>query len=182
MFMPNPLLAIPTVDEIRAQLCAAAFGSPLISNIYRGLVAEIIIGAALDPEWQLCSGDWRGWDFEHPAGLRLEVKQSAARQTWTGERKATTPIFDIRARTGYFEGADWVADPRRFAHIYIFAHHPIMDESADHRDPRQWRFYLIPTTRLPAGKTISLVKVALLSDAVPWIGLKAAIENLRAIL
>jgi hypothetical protein len=55
--MPNPILAIPTVDEIRGQLCAAAFGSPLISNIYRGLVAEIIIGAALDPEWQLCSGD-----------------------------------------------------------------------------------------------------------------------------
>jgi hypothetical protein len=52
----------------------------------------------------------------------------------------------------------------------------------DHRDPRQWRFYVIPTTRLPARKTISLVKVALLSDAVPWIGLKAAIENLRAIL
>jgi hypothetical protein len=113
--------------------------------------------------------------------LRLEVKQSAARQTWTGARKATTPIFDIRARTGYFEGADWVADPRRFARIYIFAHHPIMDESADHRDPCQWRFYVVPTTRLPAGKTISLVKVALLSDAVPWIGLKAAIKNQRAI-
>jgi hypothetical protein len=59
---------------------------------------------------------------------------------------------------------------------------PIMDESADHRDPRQWRFYVIPTTRLPARKTISLVKVALLSDAVPWIGLKGAIESLRAIL
>jgi hypothetical protein len=136
---------------------------------------------ALGSEWQLCSGDWRGWDFEHPTGLRLEVKQSAARQTWTGTRKATSPIFDIRARTGYFEGADWIADHRRFAHIYIFACHPIMDESADHRDPRQWRFYVVPTNRLPAGKTISLVKVALLSDPVPWIGLKAAMENVCAV-
>lgn len=96
----NAPMSIPTVDDIRALLCAATFGGPLISNIYRGLVAEVIVGAALDPEWQLCSGDWRGWDFEHPSGLRLEVKQSAARQTWTGTRKATTSIFDIRVRIG----------------------------------------------------------------------------------
>jgi hypothetical protein len=88
------------------------------------------------------------------------------------------PIFDIRTRTGYFEGADWVADPRRFAHIYVFAHHPIMDASADHRDPSQWRFHVVATDRLPTGKTISLVKMALLSDAVPWIGLKTAVENI----
>jgi hypothetical protein len=171
---------IPTVDEIRSKLCTAAFGDRLISNIYRGLVAEIIVGAAIGSEWKMCSGDWRGWDFEHPSGLRLEVKQSAARQTWTGTRKATNPIFDIRMRTGYFEGADWVPDPRRFAHIYVFAHHPIMDESADHRDARQWRFHVVPTNRLPAGKTISLVKVALLSDALLWNELKPSIENVLA--
>lgn len=141
MSTSSPSSLVPSVDEIRAKVCAAAFGSPLVSNIYRGLVAEIIVGAALGPEWELCSGDWRGWDFEHPTGLRLEVKQSAARQTWTGTRRATVPIFDIRTRTGYFDRADWVADPRRFAHIYVFAHHPIMDASADHRDPSQWRFH-----------------------------------------
>jgi hypothetical protein len=172
----------PTVEEIRAKACAAAFGEPLISNIYRGLVAEIIVGAALGPEWRLCSGDWRGWDFEHPTGCRLEVKQSAARQTWTGERKATVSIFDIRARTGYFEGADWVADPRRFADIYVFAHHPLTDASADHRDPSQWRFYVVATDRLPPGKTISLAKVMLLSDALPWIVLGVAVERMRAAL
>lgn len=173
---------LPTVDEIRAKLCAAAFGEPLISNMYRGLVAEIIVGAALGPEWRLCSGDWRGWDFEHAGGCRLEVKQSAARQTWTGLRSATKPTFDIRARTGYFEGADWIADPRRFADIYAFAHHPIMDETADHRDASQWQFYVVPTKRLPIGKTISLVKVALLADAAPWEALKTTVENARAAL
>jgi len=49
--------------------------------------------------------------------------------------------------------------PGTFAHIYIFAYHPIMEESADHRDPRQWRFHVVATNRLPAGKTITLVKV-----------------------
>jgi hypothetical protein len=179
MSTSSPSSLVPSVDEIRAKVCAAAFGSPLVSNIYRGLVAEIIVGAALGPEWELCSGDWRGWDFEHSTGFRLEVKQSAARQTWTGTRKATVPIFDIRTRTGYFDRADWVADPRRFAHIYVFAHHPIMDGSADHRDPSQWRFHVVPANRPPTGKTISLVKVALLSDPTPWIGLKAAVESVR---
>jgi hypothetical protein len=171
---------LPAVDEIRAKACAAAFGEPLISNIYRGLIAEIIVGAALGPEWNMCSGDWRGWDFEHVAGSRLEVKQSAARQTWTAGRAATKPIFDIRARTGYFEGADWIADPRRFADIYVFAHHPIMGASADHRDPIQWRFHVVPADRLPAGKTISLAKVALLADGVPWSDLKSVVESLRS--
>lgn len=161
-------LPIPPVEEIRSKVCAAAFGSPLVLNIFRGLVAEIIVGAALGAEWQFYSGDWRGWDFEHTTGCRLEVKQSAARQTWTGTRKATVPIFDIRARTGYFEGADWAADPRRYAHIYVFAHHPMTDASADHRDPSQWRFHVVATHGLPGCKTISLARVALLSDAVLW--------------
>ena len=172
----------PSAEQIRAKLCATAFGEPLISNIYRGLVAEIIVGAALGPKWQLCSGDWRGWDFEHAEGCRLEVKQSAARQTWTGSRTASKPIFDIRARKGYFNGADWVPDPRRFADIYVFAYHPIMDVTADHCNPLQWRFHVISTNQLPAGKTISLARLALLSNDVPWAGLETAIENSRIAL
>lgn len=169
----------PTIDQIRAKACAAVFGEPLIANNYRGLVAEIIVGAALEPEWQMCSGDWRGWDFEHVSSCRLEVKQSAARQTWTGARPATKPIFDIRARTGYFEGADWIADPRRLADIYVFAHHPVMDASADHRDPLQWRFYVVPANLLPAGKTNSLAVISRLANAMPWEALKATVERIR---
>jgi hypothetical protein len=178
-------MLLPTAEEIRAKACVAAFGDPLISNIYRGLVAEIIVGAALGPEWNMCSGDWRGWDFEHAHAdppCRLEVKQSAVRQTWTGARKPTVPIFDIRERKGYFVGAVWVPDPRRFAHIYVFAHHPVMDASADHCDPQQWRFYAVAADRLPVGKTITLRRIALLSDAVLWIDLSAAVENIRAAL
>jgi hypothetical protein len=133
----------------------------------------------LGADWKICSGDWRGWDFEHRDGCRLEVKQSAARQTWTGTRTATKPIFDIRARSGYFEGADWVADPRRFAEIYVFAYHPILDETADHCDPRQWCFHVILSNRLPSAKSISLAKVALLSEQVGWENLREAVEALR---
>lgn len=36
MSMINPPLAIPTINEIRAKLCVAAFGSPLISKFIAG--------------------------------------------------------------------------------------------------------------------------------------------------
>lgn len=144
----------PTARQIRDKLCNAAFGDPLVSNIYRGLVAEIIVDTELGALWNYCGSDWRSWDFEHVDGCRLEVKQSAARQTWTRELNMAKPIFDIRARKGYFEGTDWigVADPRRFADIYVFAYHPIMDATADHRDPLQWQFYVVPANRLPKDK------------------------------
>ena len=80
MSMINPPLAIPTINEIRAQLCVAAF-SPLISNIYRGLVAEIIVGAALGCEWQLCSGDvalLKGQRRAKPSAVSMSVWEKSS--------------------------------------------------------------------------------------------------------
>jgi hypothetical protein len=171
-------MATPTVDDIRSKASALAYGKPLIENSYRGLIAEIIIGEALS-DWQQCSGDWRGWDFEHATGYRLEVKQSAARQTWAAPKNPSPASFDIRERSGYYKGATWISQAGRLAHIYVFAYHPIRDDSADHRDPSQWQFYIVPTTRLPATKRIGLAKVALLAPAVSWPQLAAAVERTR---
>jgi hypothetical protein len=112
----------------------------------------------------------------------LEVKQSAALQTWTAPKKPATPTFDIRERTGYYEGAVWIPQIGRLAHIYVFAHHPIRDESTDHRDPRQWRFYVIPTRELPPSKTIALSMVASLSAAASWQELGDLVEQTRVAL
>ena len=46
---------------------------------------------------------WDSWDFVHDTGFRMEVKQSAAAQVWSG-RTTSPPRFDIRARSGYWEG------------------------------------------------------------------------------
>jgi hypothetical protein len=175
-------MAIPTTDDIRAKASALAYGNPLIENSYRGLIAEIIIGEALGSEWRQCSGDWGGWDFEHAAGYRLEVKQSAARQTWAAPKKPSPPSFDIKKRTGYYEGTAWISQAGRFAHIYVFAYHPIRDDSADHCDPSQWQFYVVPTTQLPAKDSIGLNGVGLLTAAVSWSQLAAAVEQVRLAL
>jgi len=175
-------MAIPTADDIRAKASAVAYGNPLIENSYRGMLAEIIIGEALGCQWRRCSGDWRGWDVEHSTGCRLEVKKSAARQTWAGPKKPSPPNFDIQERTGYYEGATWIPQIGRLADIYVFAYHPIRDESADHRDPSQWQFYVVPTSQLPATKRIGLAKIVLLTPAVSWPQLAVAVEQARLAL
>lgn len=73
----------PVRETIRARASEVAFGSTIIQNNLRALVVEAIVDYALKPSWRWCSQDWSGWDFEHESGVRLEVKQSAARQTWT---------------------------------------------------------------------------------------------------
>ncbi|MFA7586476.1 hypothetical protein ACVENA_19455 [Sphingopyxis sp. 550A] len=143
-----------------------AFGKPLVTNVLRGHVAEAIIALALEPEWSLCSADYAGWDFERADGLRLEVKQSAAMQSWsTG--KPSKAIFDVAARTGYWEsGTEWIAKEGRPAHLYVFAHHGVYGDHADHRDPAQWEFYVVPTSALPDVKQISLSRIKLIAAAV----------------
>jgi hypothetical protein len=94
-------------------------------------------------------------------------------------KKPSRPSFDIQERTGYYEGAAWISQVGRLAHISVFAYHPIRDNSADHRDPTQWQFYVVPARQPPASKRIGLVKVASLTSAVDWSELAAAVERAR---
>jgi hypothetical protein len=87
-------MSTPGPDDIRTRVSAHAFGNPVIQNDFRGIVAEAIVESALGPTWRWRSGDWLGWDFEHvDSNIRLEVKQSAARQTWAAPQRPARPIF-----------------------------------------------------------------------------------------
>jgi hypothetical protein len=171
--------SVPSIEQIQHKVAAAAFGKPLITNVHRGLVVEAIVACALEPEWRWCSEDYSSWDFEQAGGLKLEVKQSSARQSWAdGKGKPSASSFDIAKRTGRWEGGtDWIAEPGRNADIYVFAHHPIFDDTADHRDPAQWAFYVISTNRLPDTKRITLGGVRALSQAVQFHDLKRAVAE-----
>jgi hypothetical protein len=172
----------PTIDAIRDHVSRVTFGSPVVQNNLRALVVEAIIDYALSPTWRWVSMDWAGWDFEHAESrVRLEVKQSAARQTWRPPPNPTLPRFDIRERTGYWDGATWVDQAGRLAQIYVFAHHPVTDDTADHRDALQWRFYVVKASALPlAARSIGLSGLAALSSAVVgWADLFEAVEKQR---
>jgi len=179
------LSKLPTLifDEIIRDL----FDQPVFSNLYRLYYVERMVALALGEGFSLVSADWAGWDIEGPEGVRIEVKQSAAWQTWSDVSARARPsrgIFDIAPRTGHWSdgGARWVDNAGRQAQIYVFAWHPVSDaERVDHRDPQQWRFYAVPASELPGGqKTIRQSVVARRWPEIQFSGLCAQVHEIIA--
>ena len=93
-------------------------GKPIVANAFRGTLVEAILAGVLAPEWHWRADGWGSFDFEGPNGDGLEVKQSAARQDWHDEAcEPAKTRFDIAARTGRWDGKNWVTAPGRAAAI-----------------------------------------------------------------
>jgi hypothetical protein len=93
-------MTILTQRDAVARVMSEMFDKPLLNNNIRGLLVEAMIASVLHPQWTWCSADYAAWDFESEDGVWLEVKQSAARQSWAPETGgASAPRFDIRERT-----------------------------------------------------------------------------------
>ena len=144
------------------------YDRPIMNNIQRGDYLECMIASTLWASWRLTTEDgwdWAAWDCEHvSSGARLEIKQSAAKQSWDREsdRPRRNPAFDIAPRKGYWpkDSGRWVQAPGRPADLYIFAWHGRQDEHADHRDAGQWCFFVVAERSLPTGqKSIALSKL-----------------------
>ena len=151
----------------------------LIENVWRGHYVESLIYFALCKQWKL-SDEWEVWDLRNDFGARLEVKQSAALQTWTAPGRASSPKFSIEPKTGYWTtDNEWIERPGRYADVYVFAWHPEADKSiADHRKAEQWKFYVVPENKLPIDqKTISLNPIKALSQEHSYLQLAAAIDE-----
>lgn len=153
-------------SDLKARLMSALFDAPLVNNAFRGTLVEAMLAQVLEPEWQWCSADWASHDFESAAGMKLEVKQSAALQSW--HEPGVSPNrgrFDIKARTGRYEGLRWIDEPGRAAQIYIFGWHGVADPKlADHRDPSQWQFHAVRAIDVPDQKTIALSRIVALAE------------------
>lgn len=157
-----------TKNSAVAKTTEALFGQPLVTNVYRGILVEAMIAEALQGSWTWVSRDWAPHDFENGEGVRLEVKQSAAVQSWgTKPGAIPRPSFDIaRRKLMWCENEQgWTKEATR-PEIYVFAYHSVLDRViADHRDPMQWEFYAVGETDLPQTKRISLRQVQLRATA-----------------
>ena len=162
------------------------YDQPIMSNLARPHYVERMIALGLGRDWKLVSANWSGWDIENTTGVRIEVKQSAARQVWTdrpsSQGRPSKGIFDIAPRTGYWaeDGSQWIDVPGRPADIYIFAWHPIERKSkADHRDASQWEFYVVHESELPEQqKTIGVTRIANIASPVSYIELAGCASKL----
>ena len=57
------------------RLANRLLGTPLIRNDIRGELVEEMVAVALEPEWQLCAGDWAAFGLKQTDGpLRIQVK------------------------------------------------------------------------------------------------------------
>ena len=137
-------------------LLLGPYEKPIMNNVHRANFVECLIALALGDQWQLTwqqGWDWAAWDLESQSGVRLEVKQAAARQSWDPpETPQRIPRFDIAPRDGYWtrEGSQWKDLPGRHADIYVFAwHRQSRAEFCDQRNAEQWLFYVVPEKDLP---------------------------------
>ena len=155
------------------------YDAPLIQNNLRGVYVELMVAALLGDGWRHNGSDWGAYDLEHVNGMKLEVKQSAARQTWSAPvAEARNPVFSIR--TPKVEWVGSVPAPRtaRIADTYVFAWHGESSLSADHRNISQWKFFVVSAGRLPNQKTISLNPLSTLAAPVDADHLKNSVEQL----
>ena len=137
-------------------------GSDLVSNAWRGVLAEYIVGLALDAIDRVgVRLEWDRYDLCLSNGLTVEVKSAAYVQTWAQNRPSTIR-FSIGERIGWNAETGLRASvAARTADVYVFAllHH----EDRDTLDPLQldqWLFYVLSTAvlneKIPRQKTIFL--------------------------
>lgn len=169
------------MNEIARRLALRLFDRPVIQNQYRSDFVEEMIAPLLAVNgWRHSGENWAGWDFERSDGLKLEVKQSSAQQTWkNANAKQSVRRFDIAPRKGYFVGAEWRASAGRLAQVYVFAWNGFRHPDVDHRNAGQWTFYVVAADNLPeSSRSVSLTWLEnwALSDPMR----QADIDGLRA--
>jgi hypothetical protein len=140
------------IEQIHSRI-RRMFDVPQMQNNIRGLWVEAMMCELLGEDWKYTGADWAAWDFERSDGLRLEVKQSAAQQSWG---PTVTARFSIAAAKGFYpDGKTYIENPsgRRLSDIYVFAWH----EGKDQRDVEEWEFFIVDSKLLAQGqKTIGL--------------------------
>lgn len=135
--------------------------SDLLSNALRGVLAEFIVGSALDA----CTNHrdaWEAYDLVTASGITVEVKSAAYIQSWAQKRPSRIAFSIAPARRWSANTGTYDADRRRQADVYVFALLAEKDpERIDPLDVSQWEFLVLPTRlldqRLPNQKSVSLV-------------------------
>lgn len=159
------------------------YSARILNNSHRGDLVEIMVLSALGPDWRHVGLGWNLWDLQRgngPDRVRIQVKQSAARQLW-GKTKEMTFRFPWSEKVpNYFfrdnpeeaiESSGWFCD------LFVVGLHIIDDDTCDQMDVNQWKFMVVPTNELPAGRRSMPIERAVKKwPPVSWQDLRAAVE------
>lgn len=134
--------------------------SDLLSNAARGVLAEYIVGTALDCLSQ-SRKEWDAYDLVSKDGAKIEVKSSGYLQSWP-QQKPSEIRFDVaEKRSWYADSNTYSAEAQRSADIYVFCVLEEKDRSkVDPLDLNQWFFIVLAANdiqeKLGKQKTVAL--------------------------
>ena len=134
--------------------------SDFLSNAQRGVLAEYIVGKALNclREKRV---EWDAHDLVTDEGIKVEVKSAAYIQSWA-QKKLSDVRFDIGRKQSWFAKTNAFNDRReRAADVYVFCVLAEKDrERVDPLDIDQWFFIVLPSetinSKLGEQKTVGL--------------------------
>ena len=144
------------------------YDQPVMNNIRRSEYVEALLTLALEGSGWTRKEPWEAWHFENESSGRLKVKQSAATQSWGGDRDlGASARFSIAPAKGYWDDREgrWIPEAGRHANVYVFGWHGGTGETADQRDPASWEFYVIAERDLPEQKSIALTAIRDMTSA-----------------
>ena len=171
----SPISRERVLEEVRRR-----YDRRVMSNLHRSEYVEALVTVALECRGWTRKNPWEGWTLEHASGIRLQVKQSAAAQSWGTGASKSTPQYNIAPRTGCWdeEEARWVPERGHLADIYVFAWHEENALVADQRDPSSWEFRVVARDELPPQKTIGLRPLRGLSSPCRIDALADAVDSI----
>lgn len=141
--------------------------SQLVGNALRGLVAEFLVGRAVNSDLRTRT-EWDAVDLVTSEGISIEVKCSGYIQSWA-QKRPSQPSFDVAPKRSWDARTNTSSQvPRRAAQLYVFAlHHHAERATVDPMDVTQWTFFVVPTARLdavhPQARRLSLRAVQALA-------------------
>jgi len=158
--------------------------SDVVGNTLRGILAEYIVGQALDAQG-IRDGvreEWATFDLTDEHGVSVEVKSAAFIQTWA---QKTLSAVSFRYPKTYDHDSDTgeqSATKTRYAQVYVFSllRHQ-HQASIDPLDMDQWEFYVVPTKTLDdwqrSQDSITLKSLKAICQPVGFFELKTAVSQ-----
>ncbi len=157
-YEPFWTFALITPKQIRDRMIREIFNQALMENSFRGIWCEYMVAEALGSECKTVGTGWHAWDLQigeskdaFPQRIRIQVKNSARLQSWNAETGIESKCqfnLTLRKRPSYFEQYNVGVPCEEFGFLcdlYILClHDDPKRKSANHGDPAQWKFFLLP--------------------------------------
>ena len=176
----------PSRESVIQLVADCMFSGRILNNSHRGDVVEMMVLAALQPNWKFVGLGWHPWDLQRGAGEdreRIQVKQSAALQLWGPTKRPSISFGWSKNSPSYFERdnpGETIESEGWFCELFVVGIHQGIDiESVDQVDPNQWKFLVIPTTDLENGTNSMVLTKALMKwQLVGWQNLREKVISL----